>query len=146
MGDIVWAIDPACDYLIDLVQRMRRFAGEVFSNGKIDFQLRAPSGEQDLALGPDLRRDVFLIFKEAASNAARHSGCSYVDIELTLEGSRLVLKITDNGSGFDTCGASEGHGLASMKRRAADLGGDLRLVSTQGEGTQVILIVPRKTR
>jgi len=146
MGDIVWAIDPACDYLIDLVQRMRRFAGEVFSNGKIDFQLRAPSGEQDLALGPDLRRDVFLIFKEAASNAARHARCSYVDIELTLEGSRLVLKITDNGSGFDTCGASEGHGLASMKRRAADLGGDLRLVSTQGEGTQVILIVPRKTR
>jgi len=146
MGDIVWAIDPACDYLIDLVQRMRRFAGEVFSNGRIDFQLCAPSGEQDLALGPDVRRDVFLIFKEAASNAARHSGCSYVDIELTLERSRLMLRITDNGSGFDTPGSSEGHGLASMKRRAADLGGELRLVSTRGEGTQIILTVPRKAR
>jgi ligand-binding sensor domain-containing protein/signal transduction histidine kinase len=146
MGDIVWAIDPARDYLIDLVQRMRRFAGEVFSNGKIDFELRAPSGEQDLALGPDLRRDVFLIFKEAVSNAARHSRCTNVDIELTLEGSRLVLRITDNGRGFDPSGASEGQGLASMKRRAAGLGGDLRLVSTQGEGTQIILMVPRKTR
>jgi ligand-binding sensor domain-containing protein/two-component sensor histidine kinase len=146
MGDIVWAIDPARDHLIDLVQRMRRFAREVLSNRKIQFQFRAPPGDEDLTLGADVRRNVFLVFKEAVNNAARHAECSSVTIDLTLEGSRLVLKVGDNGSGFDTFESVEGHGLASMKRRAADLGGELRLASAKGQGTEIVLTVPRKVR
>ncbi|MGH9762041.1 MAG: triple tyrosine motif-containing protein, partial [Blastocatellia bacterium] len=144
MGDIVWAIDPARDHLIDLVQRMRRFAGEVFYNGKIQFQFHAPVGDEELTLGAEVRRDVFLVFKEALNNAARHSDCSNVEIDLTLEGARLVLKIGDDGSGFDTSQSADGHGIASMKRRAAYLGGDLRLASAKGNGTQIVLTVPRK--
>jgi ligand-binding sensor domain-containing protein/two-component sensor histidine kinase len=146
MGDIVWAIDPARDHLIDLVQRMRRFAGEVFSNRKIEFEFHAPPSDEDLTIGPDVRRNVFLIFKEAVNNAARHAHCSYVAIDLALERSGLVLKIGDNGSGFDPSEAGEGQGLASMKRRAADLGARLLLSSAKGKGTEIELTVPRKTR
>jgi signal transduction histidine kinase len=146
MGDIVWAIDPARDHLIDLVQRMRRFASEVLSNRKIEVQFRAPAGDADLTLGPGVRRDVFLIFKEAVNNAARHAECSCLAIDLAVEGSRLVLRIGDNGIGFDASVAGEGQGLASMKRRAAGLGAELRLTSTNGRGTEIVLTVPRKTR
>jgi signal transduction histidine kinase len=146
MGDIVWAIDPARDHLIDLVQRMRRFASEVLSNRKIEFQFRAPPSDEDLTLGPDVRRDVFLIFKEAVNNAARHAECSCLAIDLVVEGSRLVLRIGDNGIGFDASVTGEGQGLASMKRRSAGLGADLRLTSTNGRGTEIVLTVPRKTR
>ena len=144
MGDIVWAINPNRDHLIDLVQRMRRLASEIFAGRKIEFEFRAPESEDGLKLGADVRRDVFLIFKEAVNNAARHSGCSHVDIELLVEWSRIVLTVRDDGRGFDTEASTEGNGLISMKRRAASLGGELELRSTEGKGSVITLRVPRR--
>jgi signal transduction histidine kinase len=100
MGNIVWAINPKRDHLIDLVQRMRRLAGEVFLGRGIEFEFRAPELDDELRLRADVRRDVFLIFNEAVSNAARHSGCSNVEIELHIERSWLVLTVRDDGEGL----------------------------------------------
>jgi signal transduction histidine kinase len=144
MGDIVWAINPNRDHLIDLVQRMRRLASEIFAGRKIEFEFSAPESEDGLKLGADVRRDVFLIFKEAVNNAARHSGCSHVDIELLVEWSRIVLTVRDDGRGFDTEASTEGNGLISMKRRAASLGGELELRSTEGKGSVITLRVPHR--
>lgn len=91
MSDIVWAINPKHDSLIDLVRRMRRFADEALPTRGIQFQFRAPEAEQDLKLGADVRRDVFLIFKEALNNAVRHSACAMVETELGIE--RLWLSL-----------------------------------------------------
>ena len=144
MGDIVWAINPNRDSLLDLVQRMRRFASEIFANGKINFEFLAPSAETDFKLSADVRRNVFLIFKEATNNAARHAECQQVKIELRLERTWLVLRVSDDGCGFDSSIVSEGQGLVSMQRRAQDLGGQLQLNSLPGQGTEVILKVPRR--
>jgi signal transduction histidine kinase/ligand-binding sensor domain-containing protein len=141
MGDIVWAINPKRDHLIDLIQRMRRLASEVLAGRKIEFEFRAPESEDGLKLGADVRRDVFLIFKEAVSNAARHSGCSSVDIELRVERSSIVLTVRDDGRGFDTAAPTEGNGLVSMQRRATGLGGELELESIEGKGTKIMLTV-----
>ena len=146
MGDIVWAINPKRDHLIDLVQRMRRLASEVFAGRKIEFEFRSPESDDDLRLGADVRRDVFLIFKESVTNAARHSGCSNVEIELHIERSWLVLTVRDDGGGFDVESSTEGNGLVSMRRRAVSLGGELQLNSIEGESTEIILRVPRRTR
>jgi signal transduction histidine kinase len=146
MSDIVWAINPRRDSLLDLVRRMRRFANEVLV-GRIQFQFRTPEGEQQLKLGADIRRDVFLVFKEVLNNAVRHSACENVDIELRLERSWLVLRIVDNGHGFDPTGfdptvSAEGQGLASMKRRAASLRSQFEVKSNPGLGTEIVLKVP----
>ena len=83
-----------------------------------------------------VRRDLLLIFKEAVNNAARHSGCSRVEIDLRVEGTRLALTIADNGAGFDTSLESEGQGLMSMRRRAQRLGGTLEVTSGTRRGYQ----------
>jgi signal transduction histidine kinase len=142
MGDIVWAINPRRDHLIDLIQRMRRLASEVFAGRRIEYEFRAPESEDELRLGADVRRDVFLVFKEAVTNTARHAGCSNVEIELRVERSSIVLTVHDDGRGFDTKASTEGNGLLSMKRRAASLGGDLQVSSIEGKGTQISLKVP----
>ena len=146
MSDIVWAINPKRDSLLDLIQRMRRFAGEIFAARKIEFEFRAPETEQDLKLGANVRRDLFLIFKEALNNAARHSDCDRVDIDLSLDRSSLLLKVSDNGRGFDVSEPREGEGLVSMRRRAVGLGGELGVRSLAGEGTEIMLKIPRRTR
>lgn len=90
----------------------------------------------------DVRRDVLLIFKEAVSNAARHSHCSAVSVSLRIEASRLILVIADDGAGFDTTVESEGQGLASMRRRARRLNGSLEIIATAGTGTTLTLAIP----
>ncbi len=146
MSDIVWAINPKRDSLLDLIQRMRRFASEIFSNRRIEFEFRAPETDQDLKLGANIRRDVFLIFKEAVNNAARHSDCERVDIDLSLDRSWLLLKVSDNGRGFDVSEPREGEGLVSMRRRAIGLGGELSVRSLADEGTEIVLKIPRRIR
>ena len=137
MSDIVWAINPRRDSLRDLVSRMRQHAEEVFTLRGIGLNFDAPEDGQHLRLGVDVRRDLFLIFKEAVNNAARHSGCTRVEIELSAEGSSLCLRVSDDGVGFDPAAESEGHGLMSMQRRAEELGGELLVEASIGAGTTI---------
>ncbi len=140
MSDIVWAINPNRDHLSDLVSRMRRFAGETFDYREIDWRFDAP--QMRLSINADTRREVFLIFKEAVNNIMRHASCARVEIALSIERGRLVLRIRDDGSGFDPRGSREGHGLFSVRERAANLGGVLDIESTPGSGTTVELVLP----
>src|SRR5262249_8671572 len=63
MSDIVWAISPRKDRLRSLTQRMREFAGEVLGSRSMEFNLRAAGIDQERKLDPEVRRQVFLIFK-----------------------------------------------------------------------------------
>ena len=142
MSDIVWAIDPERDTLLDLIRKMRLHADEVFTLRDIDLHFNSPDTNDSLRLGVDVRRDLLLIFKEAVNNAARHSGCRQVTIDLQLQPSRLFLKIIDNGTGFDQLIESEGHGLRSMKRRAIALGGTIEINSSRGVETIICVSIP----
>jgi signal transduction histidine kinase len=142
MSDIVWAINPKRDSLIDLTRRMRQHADELFTLRDIELRFSAPGAADNLRIGVDIRRDLLLIFKEAVNNAARHSRCSLVEIEFRIEASRLVLAIIDNGIGFDSRSAADGQGLGSMQRRAQTLHGSLEIASRSGAGTTVRLDVP----
>lgn len=141
MSDIVWAINPQKDHLSDLLHRMRRFASDTLSARDIAFQFRAPDDQADIRLGANIRREVFLIFKESVNNLVKHSGCSEAEIEFRVAGDALWLKVSDNGKGFSTNLDSDGHGLLSMQERAGSLGGQFSIVSTPGQGTTITLHV-----
>jgi two-component sensor histidine kinase len=142
MRDIVWAINPRRDRLLDLTRRMREFASDIFTSRDMEFRFSAPDRDRELRLSPKVRRDVFLIFKEAVNNVARHSGCAKAAIEVSVENGCLVLSVSDDGKGFDATGASEGEGLLSMQQRAESFGGALEINSREGNGTAVQLKVP----
>ena len=143
MNDIVWAIGPDHDRLLDLTRRMRQHAEEIFEMRDIELDFNAPADETDLKLSVGVRRDVLLIFKEAVNNAARHSACSKVQIDFRCENSILTLKIKDNGKGFDSENfESDGQGLRSMVRRSKGLGGELIIDSQKDAGTNVEFKLP----
>jgi len=145
MSDIVWAVNPKRDNLLDLTRRMRQFAGEMLVPGGIEFWFDAEGASGHVTLGADLRRQIFLIFKECINNVARHSGATRVNIAFTMAGNWLRLTIRDDGCGFDPRRPGNGHGLASMTNRAAGLRGTLEIQSGAG-GTTATLAVPVKTR
>lgn len=146
MSDIVWAINPEKDSFGDLTQRMRRFAGDVFSARGIEFRFRLPESDRDLKVGANFRRELFLIFKEAVNNSVRHSECTEAEIEFRLDTDKLFLELSDNGHGFDAGYKSMGHGLASMRERTEGLGGSLEIISREGQGTTLSLVVPLSPR
>ena len=142
MNDIVWAINPARETLLDMTRRMRQHADEVFTQQNIELRFSAPDGREQLKLGVAVRRDVLLVFKEAVNNAARHSRCSRVEIDFRVNSANLELIVADNGSGFDVSLENEGQGLRSMARRARRLHGVLETESAPGLGTTVRLSIP----
>ena len=142
MNDIVWAVSPEHESLLDMTRRMRRHAEEVFAFRDIELNFDAPDSDSSLKLGVGVRRDLLLVFKEAVNNAARHSGCSDVKISLKTADSKLILKVTDNGRGFIDSDSDSGQGVKSMRRRAAAMGGDLILDSGLKQGTTLKLILP----
>lgn len=144
MSDIVWAINPKRDHFLDLVQRMRQFATDSLTALDIDFDFRAPDGDFNTRLGTDVRREVFLIFKETIHNLTRHSHCSTATIEISLTHNWLSLKVSDDGSGFDVTAESTGYGLFSMRQRAERIGGHLAVISTPGLGSTITLKAPVK--
>jgi ligand-binding sensor domain-containing protein/signal transduction histidine kinase len=141
MSDIVWAIDPRKDHLSDLTHRMRRFSSDVFTARHIAFEFHAPDAARDIELGADVRRQVFLIFKESVNNIVRHSNCTRATVAFSASREHITLRITDNGTGFDTTRQWDGHGLSSMRKRTQELGGTLQVVSKSVDGTLVTLQV-----
>jgi signal transduction histidine kinase len=139
MGDIVWAINPEHDRLSNLVYRMRRFATDLLGSQGIALQFRSSVADHDLRIGANLRRQIYLICKEGIHNVARHSGATSVEVVLDGDGDRLELCVRDNGRGFDPSTASDGHGLVSIRKRAAVLGAQVEWQSAAGQGTTLRL-------
>lgn len=96
-------------------------------------------------LSPDAELAIYRIMQEALSNVIRHSGASQVSIDLELTDRAVVLRIEDDGRGFDPADAENGDrglGLFGMRERASFIGGRLGIVSRTGRGTRVELNVP----
>lgn len=142
MSDIVWAINPQKDHMSDLVQRMRGLASDVFTNCEMKLRFSAPETEGNVRLGANLRREVFLVFKESLNNIVKHSGGTEVHIDFRVSPNSLFLIIKDNGRGFDPSKVSDGHGLVSMRERIREMGGTLEIESRMAVGTTVKMQVP----
>jgi len=144
MSDIVWAVNPNRDHLSDLTGRMRRFANETLGPRGIGFRFESPDFDDDTKIGSDARRELFLIFKEAVNNIARHSECRFAEISLRTEGGQAFLKVRDDGRGFNVDRADCGQGLASIRKRANNIGAELLLVSRPGQGATILVKAPLK--
>ena len=90
----------------------------------------------------------YRVAQEALNNAAKHSETGAAEVEARREGDLLVLKIRDQGRGFDPAVArlSPGIGLASMRERLRSVNGSLAIRTEDGLGTEVIARVPYAPR
>ena len=141
MDDIVWSIKPSNDSMQRIVARMREFATNVLEAKDMELEFVADEALFDVKLNMQARRDLFLIFKEAVNNAAKYSKATKVDIDIHPEGKKLVLLVKDDGTGFDVNNA-DGNGLTNMQKRAGFLSGDIEILSGEGSGTVIKLVIP----
>jgi len=148
MSDIVWAIDPTREDFQSVVERVRSFAADTLGAAGVRWQMTVSPRLEERRLTPEQRRALYLIFKEAISNMARHAACKNASFQISLDHSTLIVLIEDDGRGIqlDRSGNSRGgHGLLNMKARAAEIGGKLEIGPRAGGGTQLKVTLPLPT-
>lgn len=126
--------------LRDHVEALRRAHG-------VSIEVRARGGESELP--PSRQLALLRIAQEALHNAIRHAPGARVQVCLEQAAREVVLTVSDDGSGFDPnrqSATTRTMGLATMRERAAGVGGRLSLESAPGEGTRVVARVPRNGR
>jgi PAS domain S-box-containing protein len=86
---------------------------------------------------------LFRIVQESLTNVARHAKASLVDVTLRREAGGYVMKVRDNGSGFDASKRkADSFGLVGIRERALILGGRVDIDSHPGKGTEIVVRIP----
>ncbi|MEL6614409.1 MAG: ATP-binding protein [Bacteroidota bacterium] len=157
IAEIIWAINPTNDRLPTLAGYLREHAARYAETAGLRATLRFPAHPPDRPVSAEVRRNVFLVLKEALHNVVKHAGATAVDVSLLVEGDALTLIVADDGEGFapgaSVSGGSAsgdgvpasvrgGNGLGNMRVRAAEIGGALRIETSEAGGTVVRLRVP----
>ena len=94
-----------------------------------------------LQLPMEVRRNIYLIAKEAINNAIKYSGCKSVKIFFRQEFPGLIMEISDDGNGFNPEAPTSRNGIKNMKLRASQVNSLIEIKSAPGMGTQITLTV-----
>ncbi|MGS2586422.1 sensor histidine kinase [Streptomyces hebeiensis] len=99
------------------------------------------TGLLDTGVPAEYAEQLLAVLRETLSNAARHAHATHVEVTAETDGSRLRLRVADNGTGIDP-GVTRCSGLANLHRRAGDLGGSFTLAPNEPAGTVAEWTVP----
>jgi len=119
---------------LGLASAVRRVCHEIGHGKQISIQLAV----NDLPhLQPSISLCLYRVTQEALHNVIRHSLANTVQVELGGDDQRVLLRITDDGVGFDLSRQTEGLGLHSMRERIRSVGGTIEIVSAPKNGTRI---------
>lgn len=95
-----------------------------------------------LPMSDAVENELLRIAQEAATNTLKHGRATRFDARLCFRDPEILLRLEDNGIGFDTALASEGFGLTGIAERAARIGARVALDSAPGQGTRIEVTLP----
>jgi signal transduction histidine kinase len=155
-------MEQIIDYMKDTIEETRRISSDLRPSILDDKDLGASVGwicrryqeifpeitfnrliePEEMDVPQALKVVIFRILQEALNNVVKHSGADNVHLDIKKSDEQLLLKIKDNGRGFDQedeyCPSSgDGVGLMSMKERVELSGGSIEIISKKGEGSEL---------
>jgi signal transduction histidine kinase len=139
LSDLIWAVYSKNDTYGHLIQRMKNFCFEILAAKGIDPVFSFSSDLQHIPAGLEIRKNLLLLFKEAVNNIAKHSNATKAEFTFKHSNDELMLIISDNGIGFNTNQNQDGNGTTTMKARSRAMHGSVKLESSPGKGTQIIV-------
>ncbi len=142
MSEIIWALNMRFDSLDSLLAYLRRYAAEFLEEHQIALAWQLIELSAAHPLSGEIRRNIHLTVKEALNNIVKHSKATKVEFSFNEEDTFFVLKIADNGIGFNqNADLSEGNGIHNMQSRMKSIQGTLTIES-KPSGTELILRFP----
>lgn len=133
MNAIIWTMNSSNDLFGNLVAYIRSYAIEYFENTGIKCNITIATDLPEFVVTGDVRRNVFLVVKEALNNILKHAKATEASLVLRREGSGISFFIHDNGTGIDFENLRRfGNGLKNMKQRMIIAGIDFSIENKNG--------------
>jgi signal transduction histidine kinase len=144
LDEIVWAVNPRNDTLAHLIDYTGQFAVDYLRAAGVRCLLAVPEESFPMREVPsNMRHNLFLVVKEALQNVVKHAQATDVWLRVTVTPQFLRIVVEDNGRGFERAPENAlADGLRNMEQRMKELGGECRIQSRVGTGTEIIVEAP----
>lgn len=141
------AIDAADEPIDEALAMFRERLSVRLARSGVAFDWRCQLASPAPRIDAPRLLSLYRLLQEGIANALRHGQATCITLEAgPAAGERLLVTLSDNGAGFDLTNVrgspGEGRGLDNMRRRATQMGGELRIESAPGQGTRLALLVP----
>jgi len=132
-------MNPRNDTLDGFAAYSRRYASSYLETAGIGINFHFTDPMPPLHMNAEIRRNLFLVIKEALHNVVKHAKANQVKLSIILDNKQLSITLIDDGLGMDHTHHSGGNGLINMKKRLDDIGGSFEIESHPGKGTAIKL-------
>ena len=125
------------DQLQNLISKMKETANAMLGN--ISHEIITEVCASDEKINPEIKRNIYLIYKETLNNIMKHSNANNAKILIKKMDSDFILSVSDDGIGFDNKNIKAGNGLRNLNTRAEQINAQLTINSVLTIGTDVTL-------
>ncbi len=125
-----FGLTPALEWLVRDTQRRSKLA--------VRLSVTGPAA----TLSDEARTCVYRIVQEALTNCVRHAEARHVDVNVRVDGSEVVVEVSDDGRGMPAGEQRRGLGLVGLEERARELRGTLQVQTVPGQGTRLRARLP----
>lgn len=139
--DFIWTNDPNSLTISSLFIYLTDFNQQFFSPTEIQVDGELFEQDDKGQIPPLVVRHIVPIFKELMTNIYKYSKATRVNWSLKQDKQQLILRVIDNGIGFDYNDRTLGHGLKNIQKRATKLQATYYVKSAMGKGTETVLSV-----
>jgi two-component system sensor histidine kinase DegS len=143
---IIFNLRPMALDDLGVVPTLRKFVQDFEEKNKIHTKFTLIGRESRFPSGLEIA--IFRLVQEAFSNVVKHANATFVSVELTLEKEQVKIQIVDNGIGFDVekteliITKGNNFGLLGMRERVDLLDGKMDIVSENGSGARLTMVIP----
>jgi signal transduction histidine kinase len=148
MRDMLWSLDAENDHLQDMVTKIRTSTNTQLKLTGIQLNMEISELQDDVEITGFVRRNLLMMVKEAVHNVIKHSNATTIWIKIDVNQNQLQIAIKDNGQegncneiNHDQTGK---YGLASMRKRALDIGATLHIQNLK-TGWSIVIVYPLKS-
>lgn len=142
MSDIVWSMNPRFDEGESLRERIEYYVSGLKEATPATICLNIDPKIDQYQFTMELRKNIFLIIKEAINNALKYSGAGRIHLDFIASDRNFTVTIKDDGKGFDKTIIIPGNGFETMINRAKGSDGTCEIISAPGAGTLVKAAIP----
>lgn len=139
LSEIVWAINPGYDNVASLVGYMKTTARNLLEDSGVNYRLSFPDNEISTNIHPEIKRNIYLVMKEAINNSLKYANAENMTVNFQVEQKKFRLEVTDDGDGFNIEKTEKtGNGIFNMQQRMTQHNNTLQIISSLANGCRVI--------
>lgn len=142
VSDMAWLFRQGNHTVEVLTQKVNKYAIDMGGAKNIGFILKVQPVVLTTPLSLLQQKNCYLICKEAVNNAIKYSGCSSIQMEVSLTASHLHITVWDSGKGFPEINNSPGSGLVNINQRVLEMGGSCTIGNIPDGGVRIAFQVP----